>query len=66
VTGEIAIRNQYHGETAFYILKERNEKLMAKILQSAFLDADTESILTGWLDYYDDQHFDADMYIIAK
>ena len=66
VTGEIAIRNQYHGETAFYILKERNEKLMAQIQQTAFMDADTESILTGWLDYYDDQHFVADMYIIAK
>ncbi|MBO4826909.1 MAG: 3-oxoacyl-ACP synthase [Prevotella sp.] len=64
VTGEIAIRSHYHGETAFYILREKDEKLMNQILQATLLDTNTQSILTGWLDYEDDQHFSADLYII--
>lgn len=63
VTGEIAIRNGYRGETSFYILPSRNEELEQSILSSATSDPTTRSILAGWLDYRDPQHFLADLSI---
>ena len=66
VTGEIAIRNGYHGETSFYILPRRDECLMQQILQASSLDPTTHSILCGWLDYEDDTHFVADLRILNK
>ena len=66
VTGEIAIRNGYHGETSFYILPCRDERLMQQILQASCLDPTTQSILCGWLDYEDDAHFVADLHILNK
>lgn len=64
VTGEIAIRNGYHGETSFYILPACNEQQMERILSASCIDPATRSILTGWLDYIDDDHFIADIKII--
>ena len=66
VTGEIAIRNGYHGETSFYILPRRDEQMMQQILQASCLDPVTCSILTGWIDYEDDTHFVADLRILNK
>ena len=64
VTGEIAIRNHYFGETSFYILPERSESQMESILRASCLDPTTRSILTGWLDYEDDEHFIAELKIV--
>ena len=61
VTGEIAIRNHYYGETSFYILPERSEQQMEAILRASCLDPATRSIITGWLDYEDDEHFMAEI-----
>ena len=64
VTGEIAIRNHYYGETSFYILPERSEQQMEGILRASCLDSSTRSILSGWLDYEDEKHFVAEVFII--
>ena len=64
VTGEIAIRHHLHGETSFYSLASRNEELMAKIQQATLSDTATTSMITGWIDYEDEAHFSADMYIL--
>ena len=64
VTGEIAIRNHYYGETSFYILPERSESQMESILRASCLDPTTRSILTGWLDYEDDEHFIVELKIV--
>ena len=66
VTCEIAIRNGYHGETSFYILPHKNELLMQDIIETTFMDEQTTSVLTGWLDYEDSEHFEADLYIAYK
>ena len=66
VTGEIAIRNHYYGETSFYILSERSEQQMEAILHASCLDPATKSILTGWIDYEDDDHFVAEIKIIKN
>ena len=66
VCGEIAVRNGYHAETAFYILPHKDEDMMRQILASTFLDETIQSILTGWIDYEDDQHFEAELKLIKK
>ena len=66
VTGEIAIRNKYQGETSFYILPKRNDKQMEEVLQTTFCDSQTQSILTGWIDYEDTSHFEAELWIVEK
>ena len=66
VTGEIALRNHYYGETSCYILEERDEDLMMKILSSTFQDTGINSIIAGWLDYEDDRHFEAKLGIYNR
>ena len=66
VTGEIAIRNKYQGETSFYILPKRNDKQMEEVLQTTFCDLQTQSILTGWIDYEDTSHFEAELWIVER
>ncbi len=66
VTGEIAIRNGYHGETSFYVLADKDEAQMQEILHTAFMDGQTKSAVTGWLDYEDATHFEADLYIVER
>lgn len=66
VTGEIAIRNKYQGETSFYILPKRNDKQMGEVLQTTFCDLQTQSILTGWIDYEDTSHFEAELWIVER
>lgn len=64
VTGEIAIRNHYHGETSFYILPSKDEAQMKEVLETVFMDTETKSVLTGWIDYENEEHFEADLMII--
>ena len=66
VTGEIAIRNKYFGETSFMVLPENDPQIMARELQNAFLDPMTTSVLGGWLDCTDENHFEAQLYLIYK
>ncbi len=61
VTGEIAIRNHYHGETSLYIA--RNAALAQDVLLNA-LDPDATSALFGVVDYPDNEYFRADFKII--
>lgn len=63
VTGEIAIRNHFHGETSFFILPNKDKKMMEEILQASCRDAQSKSFLTGWIDYEDEKHFEADLKI---
>ena len=66
VTGEIAIRNHYHGETSFYILPEKDEQQMKEVMESTFMDPTTKSMLTGWIDYEDEHHFEAELRIVER
>lgn len=63
VTGEIAIRNKWHGETSLYILPMHDEKQEWEILEATCLDPTISSILAGWVDYPDDGNYVADLAI---
>ena len=66
VTGEIAIRNKYYGETSFIVLPKNDPQIMARELQNAFFDPMTKSVIGGWLDCTDENHFEAQLYLIFK
>ncbi len=60
VTGEIAIRNKYLGETMYYAL-EREEQLLP--LVEATLSGKITSVLGGWIDAIDNEHYIAKLQI---
>ena len=66
VTGEIAIRNKYFGETLFIVLDDYDEKIIMENLKNAFQDPITTSIIGGWVDCSDEEHFEAKIFIIEK
>ena len=66
VAGELAIRHHYHGETSFYILPERDERLMRQIQTATLADSAIDSMISGWLDCDDEDHFLADLYLLSK
>ncbi len=66
VTGEIAIRNKYYGETSFLVMEQCDLQIMARQLMNAFRDPMTQSILGGWLDCTDENHFEARLFLIEK
>ena len=63
--GEVAIRNGYRGETSFYILDERNERLMGNIVDATFSCSDVSSMITGWVDCSAEDTFEADIRILT-
>ena len=64
VTGEVAIRQKYNGETSFFILPERDEEMIFQAINTAFADPHIESVLGGFIDYIDENNFQADIFII--
>ena len=66
VTGEIAIRNKYYGETSFIVVESCDAHIMARQLMNAFQDPMTQSILGGWLDCNDENHFEARIFLVEK
>lgn len=59
VTGEIAIRNKYRGDTSAFILPGYDESLIREHLECLFQDESTNSVLCAWLDCRPDGSFEA-------
>ncbi len=66
VTGEIAIRNRYFGEINFIVLEKPDAKTMTQIAENVFCDSETKSILSGWVDCYNEEHFEVRLFIAEK
>ena len=66
VTGEIAIRNHWRGETSFYVLEEPDAAQMAFHLACAFQDSDTESVLAGWVDSRKNDDFQVFVTLVSR
>lgn len=66
VTGEIAIRNHWRGETSFYVTEAPDAAQMAFHLACAFQDQVTDSILAGWVDSSRNDDFQAFMTVIRR
>lgn len=66
VTGEISIRNKYYGETSFNVLEGFNAQQIADHISNAFQDDMTTSVMGGWVDCTDKEHFEVLMFIVEK
>ena len=66
VTGEIAIRNKYFGETLFIVIDDYDEIIIMENLKNAFQDPTTTSIIGGWVDCSDEEHFEAKIFLMEK
>lgn len=66
VTGEIAIRNKYFGETSFYVLDKMEATTLARNIVCAFSDEATQSVLSGWVDCEDEAHFEGFLLLVSK
>jgi 3-oxoacyl-[acyl-carrier-protein] synthase-1 len=64
VTGEIAIRNKYYGETSFYVLDEFRADVIEQVVTATLHDPSIHSVLGGWLECLDEAHFDALLFIV--
>ena len=56
VTGEIAIRNKFFGETSFYICEKFDAKQMVETVKNAFLDKATTAVLAAWIEHFEEKH----------
>jgi len=54
VTGEIAIRNKIHGETAFYVFSQPEYQQIVDIAKETMLSAGLNYLLVGWLEVCQD------------
>lgn len=65
-TGEIALHNTMHGETSFYILQNKDEKLMNDIIKASSLDSDMQQTIAGWIDCPEDNDFQCDIKLLIS
>ena len=66
LTGEIAIRNHFFGETNFIVLPEPDSIAMASVIGMTFSDDSLQSLVTGWVDCYDESTYDVAMFIVER
>lgn len=66
VSGEIAIRNAYAGETSAFVLEEYDRERIFELARLAFQDPETESALLIWADCHTDTDWDARAWLVEK
>ena len=66
ITGEIAIRNKFEGETSAYVLERFDPAVVAALVEQAFQDAVTESAVCGWVDVRADDDFTAFAFLVER
>ena len=66
VTGEIAIRHQIYGESSFYVMQTNDKKLQNEMIEGCFLTSSPSMILSGWVEYENEDDFFAEMNLLTK
>ena len=66
ITGEIAIRNKYEGETSAYVVERFDPSVVAALVEQAFQDKVTSSVLCGWVDVRSDDDFTALAWLVER
>ena len=56
VTGEIAIRNGFFGETSCYISENFDAGQMVEFVENAFFDKSTRRVLLAWIEDFEGKH----------
>ena len=66
LTGEIAIRNKYYGETSFSVLEKFDASVMLRTLEAAFVDPMTRSAVFGWVECGSEEEFDVCLFLVHR
>ena len=66
VTGEIAIRNKYEGDTTAYAMADFDAARLVAVVGDAFEDRVTTSAVCGWLECSDADRFEAVLLLVAE
>lgn len=66
VTGEIAIRNKYEGDTTAYGMEDFDAAQFVAAVRDAFEDRITASTVCGWAECVDAGHFEALLFLVAE
>lgn len=65
VTGEIAIRNKFYGESIFYIAGSALNKVL-EATKIAFQDRDTHNVIAGWVEASPEGRCEAKIFAFTK
>ena len=65
ITGEIAIRNRFFGETSFYICEKFDAEQIFRTIINVFSDKSTNFVLASWIEYFENI-FEVKMFLITK
>ncbi len=63
VTGEIAIRNKYFGETNLFVMNDRDDNVISELVEHALMDEEINSVVGGWIDAESENDYEADLCI---
>jgi 3-oxoacyl-[acyl-carrier-protein] synthase-1 len=55
VNGEIAIRNNYFGESFFYICKNFNARQIVETVKKVFYDKTTTAVIAAWIEHFEEK-----------
>jgi 3-oxoacyl-[acyl-carrier-protein] synthase-1 len=65
VTGEIAIRNKFFGETSFYVTEKFDAEQFVEVVENAFFDTSTKAVLAAWIECFGEK-FEIFMLLVGK
>lgn len=65
-TGEIALHFGLYGETSFYILPDRDEKMMQTIVDATLRNGNVRTVISGWVDCPTDDSSECEITITRK
>ena len=66
VSGEIAIRNKWGGESTAYVLESYDEARIWELVRQAFQDKCTKSALVAWIDCPSDEIWVTNAWLVNK
>ena len=66
VSGEIAIRNKWGGESSAYVLESYDETRIWELVRQAFQDKCTKSALVAWIDCISDNDFVTNAWLVNE
>ena len=66
VSGEIAIRNRYEGETSSFILDRYDSGRIQSVVEEVFQDEVTTSAIVAWIDCISDSEWTCQVSLIEK
>ena len=66
VTGEIAIRNKYAGETSAFVMEKFDPELFVRTVEEAFQDRETREAVVEWIDCRSEEDFEAFAFLVGR